>query len=297
MPKVELNGTVIHYQQLGEGPDIVLVHGLYANVAIWWQRIALRLARRYRVTALDLRGHGYSGMPESGYRAADLARDVLDLMDHLGVEKPHLLGHSFGGAIVLACAVQQPDLISRATLADAWIPSLQKQPPLPTRRSLPALRRRLAARGIEVRQDMPRVALAYLEELADAPGAPRHLPATGRGTGDAASVRPARMPHAQRRWLRLMRETTAWSDFQDPEALEPEQLASLHLPVRLIYGRRSSYLASRDALAGLLPNRELTNVDGVGHYFPVLHPDVLPDILLDETRPISPGANLESVGI
>lgn len=286
MPKVNLNGVSVHYMQLGKGPDIVLVHGLYANVAIWLQLIAPRLARRFRVTVLDLRGHGYSGMPERGYRAADLAHDILSLLDYLGIEKAHVLGHSFGGSVALACAVQQPDRVSRATLADAWIPSVQKRPPLPTRRGLPALRRRLAALGIEVDMDLPLVAMAYLEELADAPERAEHKQARRLNGGAAASHPPVRTRHSQRRWQRLMNETSAWSDFKDPASLEPEKLSTLDVPVSLIYGSRSPYLVSCDALTRLLPDTKLNTVDGAGHYFPVLHPEVLPDMLLGESRKI-----------
>ena len=295
MPKVELNGTVIHYQQLGKGPDIVLVHGLYANVAVWWQRVALKLARRYRVTALDLRGHGYSGMPARGYRAVDLAEDVHALMVHLEAERPHLVGHSFGGAIVLACAVLHPDSVARVTLADAWIPSLQQQPPLPPLRNLSALRRRLAARGIEVRLDLPRVAMAFLEELAEVPDCAGHGPGMGQGIGgQGSSAAPAAGPsYTQRRWCRLMAETTAWAEFPSPVAVEPGQLSVLNVPALLIYGRRSRYLACRDALARLLPDRTVITLDGVGHYFPILYPDVLPDILLDEPLFIPPRESLE----
>ncbi len=69
MPRVTVEGMKFYYQQAGEGPDVVLLHGVSGNMAIWpLINLMPALAANFRVTAYDLRGHGYSDTPPSGYR-------------------------------------------------------------------------------------------------------------------------------------------------------------------------------------------------------------------------------------
>jgi len=150
MPRANLRGHTIHFQQTGQGPDIVLIHGLFCNIAFWWFRVAPKLAEKHRVTALDLRGHGFSAMSGDGYRAVDLAEDVVALMGHLGIVDAHVIGHSFGGAVALAVAAQHPERVNKLTLADAWVPSMQSMPQLNDSEAWTKLQARLAKRGIVV---------------------------------------------------------------------------------------------------------------------------------------------------
>ena len=89
MPKVQLpNGVRIHYQQVGEGPDLVMVHGLTGNLAVWHLRIVPELSDRFRVLTYDLRGHGLSDTPPTGYSPDAMAEDLLGLLDALEIERP-----------------------------------------------------------------------------------------------------------------------------------------------------------------------------------------------------------------
>ena len=66
MPKVKARGVNFFYQQMGEGPDLLLVHGITGNMAVWMlSGLTQKLARQFRVTAYDMRGHGYSDTPQS----------------------------------------------------------------------------------------------------------------------------------------------------------------------------------------------------------------------------------------
>ena len=74
MPKLKANGLSFHYQQAGSGPDVVLIHGVTGDLSIWFLCEAMGvLARSFRVTAYDLRGHGYTDVPPNGYTSADQA--------------------------------------------------------------------------------------------------------------------------------------------------------------------------------------------------------------------------------
>jgi pimeloyl-ACP methyl ester carboxylesterase len=85
---------------------VVLVHGINMSGDVW-SEVAERLARLRRVVAFDLRGHGGSG--RSGpFTAEDYADDTLAVMDHLGIDRAHLAGTSFGGGVACAVAVREP---------------------------------------------------------------------------------------------------------------------------------------------------------------------------------------------
>ena len=95
MPKLVANGIDFHYQQAGAGPDVVLIHGVTGDLSIWFLCEAMGiLGRSFRVTAFDLRGHGYSGISPDGYTSADQAADALAIMDALEIDHAALVGHS-----------------------------------------------------------------------------------------------------------------------------------------------------------------------------------------------------------
>ena len=106
MATANVNGVNLAWQQFGDGPDVVLVHGLAASRAFWFLHYAVPLSRRYRVTLFDLRGHGYSERPQSGYDAVTMAGDLAGLLDHLGIERCDLIGHSYGGSVALEYAAE-----------------------------------------------------------------------------------------------------------------------------------------------------------------------------------------------
>jgi pimeloyl-ACP methyl ester carboxylesterase len=108
MPVTDVDGVGIHFQQMGDGPDVVMIHGMATNLAFWWLSMVLAARSGFRVTALDLRGHGHSSVPATGYTVPDLAGDVVGLMDAAGIERAHLVGHSLGGEVALLIAASQP---------------------------------------------------------------------------------------------------------------------------------------------------------------------------------------------
>jgi len=97
------DGVKIHYETFGDGYPIVLVHGYVLNITWCWENSGLldALSPVRRVVALDCRGHGQSDKPHdaAAYGNENMAQDVLNLMDYLGIEKADLLGYSMGGVI------------------------------------------------------------------------------------------------------------------------------------------------------------------------------------------------------
>ena len=114
MPRIRANGVMMHYQQGGDGPDVLMVHGLYSSLAFWYFSVYRYLVSHFRLTMYDLRGHGLSDMPSSGYTCHDLAADLLALLDALGVNRAHVIGHSFGASVALSAPSLLPNACSRS---------------------------------------------------------------------------------------------------------------------------------------------------------------------------------------
>ncbi len=382
MPRVQLRNHKVHYQQTGQGPDLVLIHGLSCNIAFWWFHVAEHLAHTHRVTAIDLRGHGFSGMTETGYRAVDLAGDIAALLDHIDVTRAHVVGHSFGGAVSAALAAERPDLVAELTLADAWLPSLQPVPPMQGVAEWAATRARAEARGIEIDAHLPLVVRGLFSELLDeidflagdhddravhrgpeywddgrraaGPGqtgaaggwrasrfggmwpgtagmrtgwgaaTPRFLrrgqvaapaqptvtagPQIASMTPAAREARrqalegalsmtgtPGRPSQAVRRWHELMHGSHARTEFLDVTGIEAPALRDIRADVRLVYGARSAYRPTADALMALLPRARLQIVPRAAHYFPLLRPQALLKAFEDRFEAPAPRAGTGAV--
>ncbi len=104
----------------GRGPTAVAIHGLTASHACW-ASVADALAGDARLVAYDLRGRGESDKPETGYSLARHGEDLGALLDHLGLRRAILLGHSLGAHIALRFAVTRPRRVARLVLVDGGL--------------------------------------------------------------------------------------------------------------------------------------------------------------------------------
>lgn len=113
------NGVQIHVVRgTGEGrPPILFLHGLYDRWEIW-QPAMDALAPDYDLLASDLRGHGKSDWPESGYRLSDYVADAIGLLDSLAVRQVALIGHSLGAVIAALVAAHAPERVWAVVLED-----------------------------------------------------------------------------------------------------------------------------------------------------------------------------------
>ena len=268
MPISTVNGVRIHHLQAGQGPDLVMVHGLAADLSFWYLRILPHLTHRWRVTLYDQRGHGLSEAPPSGYTTADLADDLAALLDHLGIEHPHLAGHSLGGAVALHHAVLRPRRVRSLALFDCRVPALQ---PLPSAEDSPFWRERreaLRARGVEVTDATPKVLYSLLEEMADVEQG------NGKRQGASSDAVPRRPGSRMvRRWERH-RTTTLAADLNEAGGLDARAIGRVSHPALLSYGAASRSLPTCHALEKRLPNHRTVIHPGLGHYFPALRPEV-----------------------
>jgi N-formylmaleamate deformylase len=123
----ETNGINIHYLRTGcSKPPLVLLHGLTGSGACWTS-LARALESEYDLVMPDARGHGNSGTPLRGYGYEDYARDVVGLIQGLGLATPVLLGHSMGGMTAAVVANQLTTAVRGVILADPAFLNLQRQ--------------------------------------------------------------------------------------------------------------------------------------------------------------------------
>jgi pimeloyl-ACP methyl ester carboxylesterase len=115
----DAKGVKIRYVVQGAGEPVVLIHGLHASAFINWQAPGIfdALAKEHRVVALDLPGHGGSDKPddEAAY-GVQMVEDVILLLDHLKIEKAHIVGYSLGGMIALKLVALHPDRVRSVVL-------------------------------------------------------------------------------------------------------------------------------------------------------------------------------------
>ncbi|OGW52873.1 MAG: hypothetical protein A2Z46_01320 [Nitrospirae bacterium RBG_19FT_COMBO_55_12] len=112
------DNIVVHYLEAGQGPVLVLVHGLGSSSEVWRDSIRY-LARGYRVVAIDLPGYGKSDKPRSDYSIEYHAAALNDFIDALGADKVALVGNSMGGWVSAIIALNHPEKVSHLILVDS----------------------------------------------------------------------------------------------------------------------------------------------------------------------------------
>src|SRR4051794_2823464 len=127
MPKIDVGPVTLHYLTQGQGPDLVMLHGFLGNQAVWHLYIVPQLRRHFRVTTYDLRGHGYSEVTPSGYTAENMAGDLKLFLEQMGIERPILVGHSFGADICMYFSLLYPERVSKLIALEPGLAALVEQ--------------------------------------------------------------------------------------------------------------------------------------------------------------------------
>jgi len=274
MPKVTLaNGLRIHYQQVGEGPDLVMVHGLTGNLAVWHLRIVPELSERFRVLTYDLRGHGLSDTPPAGYTPDDMAEDLLALLDALEIERPLIAGHSYGADIALYLALRHPERVREVIAIESALPALEQS-----------------------RRHDGWVGWTYWANALEQAGHPvpeekrSDMRYMIRATIDLPKQwGPLRgLPRNPKPLLKLLEDTTLPEDYREVGTLTLERLREIRTPVTLIYTERSAFIHSYEHLL-----EELPNVRGVllpatewGHFGPMEQPELVAHEIAARLQPL-----------
>ena len=115
---VQLHGHQVTYRTAGDGPVLLLLHGV-TNSSQTWEPVAEELAGSFTVIAPDLLGHGESATPRGDYSLGAHASGVRDLLTLLGHERATVVGHSLGGGIAMQFAYQFPERCERLVLVSS----------------------------------------------------------------------------------------------------------------------------------------------------------------------------------
>lgn len=116
MPKVVINGVGLNYEEAGAGAALLLLMGFGDSIAAWSGQVPA-FAARHRTITLDHRGTGGSESPPDGYSIPQFSDDAIGLLDHLGIERAHVLGYSMGGRVAQDIAARYPARIGAIMLA------------------------------------------------------------------------------------------------------------------------------------------------------------------------------------
>jgi pimeloyl-ACP methyl ester carboxylesterase len=244
MPDVAANGVRLFYQQTGAGPDVVLVHAVTSNQAVWVfaglpDAIA---ADGFRVTTYDLRGHGASERPPAGYTSADMAADFAALHAGLGLGPALVVGHSFGGVVGLHAALLHPDRVAGVILSDSFFPGLRHAEPNYGRPNV----------WVELRETFGKVGV----DLGETVDFARLFRATADLDPDRAKALDDIYGAVGRGWLRQLprlAETTCGAEVLAEAGLTADRIAAVGRPVVALYDEFSPFLATSRWLEQHLP--------------------------------------------
>ena len=266
---LDLDGERIHYLDKGAGPALFLIHGLSGQIGNFTYALVGRLAREFRVVAVDRPGSGYSTRPadaDASLRAQGQA--LAKVIRALKLDRPVLVGHSMGGAVALAIALDNPECVSGLALI-APLTEVVKTPPAPFR-SL-AIRSPLVRCIVAWTLATPLTMLTADRVIAQV-FAPETAPADFATAGGA---------------LLGLRPRTFYAACSDLMAVNNgfaemiRRYASLSIPVGILFGRGDPLLDYRlhgEAAKEEIPNLHLELVEG-GHMLPVTAPDLVADFI------------------
>jgi pimeloyl-ACP methyl ester carboxylesterase len=286
MNRVALGGSQFSVLQLPQAgaaepsEDVVMIHGLAANLGFWYAGAAQLFTHFGRVTLYDMLGHGHSDMPMSGYSPKEMAQDLGRLLDHLGIGRVHLVAHSFGGMVALSFALQSPERVKSLVLADVRV--WQVEPPS-WKTVPPTWIQRMRDVGLPLEDKGMDPSFQVLVELArmqiDKP--------------DFAKRAFAEMPggrslfHGRRgaqRWLELIENTRAYAEMTSGGDFRAADLPRIRQPILAVFGEHSLRKRSARALQRLCPDCRLEIVPNAGHFFPLTRPRIFSAVALEFLR-------------
>ncbi|MFK7869585.1 MAG: alpha/beta fold hydrolase [Roseobacter sp.] len=259
---IDVDGTPIHLHVTGSGPDVVLIHGASGSLRDFTFDLAGKLSTEFRVIAVDRPGHGWSGRPAGYGGVFNTAAESPQLQAQLlaravravGAEKPIVVGHSYGGAVALAWALDAPEQTDALVLLGAasmpWPGTLDQF-------------YRVNATTLGGAWLIPLltafVPRSYIEHSVSGIFAPQSAP-----EGYLAHFGP----------LRSLSRPAMRANAQQVNSLRPhivemsKRYPELTLPVEIVHGTEDMTVPLRihsEPASQILPNAVLTRLDGIGH--------------------------------
>jgi pimeloyl-ACP methyl ester carboxylesterase len=267
------------YRIAGDGPPVVLIHGM-VNSSRHWEAVALRLAERYMVIAPDLIGHGDSATPRGDYSLGAHAASIRDLLAVIGIDRATLVGHSLGGGVAMQFFYQFPQRTERLVLVSSGglgreVSPLLRSAVLPGASALlsVAAHRRVVS------------ALAHAGERLRDRGASRgvYLQAVAR------ALRPLEEPGAREAFVQTLRSVI---DVRGQRVSARDRLYLLAgLPTLIVWGERDNTIPlshGRDAHRAI-PGSSFATLPRAAHFPHLEDPAGLALALADFLQTTQPG--------
>jgi len=261
MPEVTSGEVTISFSDEGSGRPVVLLHGHTLDRRVWLPVVPHLLEAGLRVIRPDLRGHGRSTRPDSGYHVSHHSADVVGVLDSVGVDRAAVVGFSFGGGVALELAVTQPSRITAMGLV---------APVMPDRPFEPAFMENLRDVARAIRSEGVTEAMA-------GPWASSPLFAhsfTKAGIREAVAAIVAGFPGAEFLATERDRVERDWN--------VPDRLAEIAAPTAVMVGEMEmpGFKAFAEEAAGGIPGSTLEVVPDCGHLLPLEAPDAIANMII-----------------
>ena len=264
MPKTNVNGIELYYELQGEGMPLVLISGL--GYPLWqWHLMVPHLEKQFRVITFDNRGVGQSDKPAGPYTASVLAKDVVGLLDVLGIDKAVVMGHSMGGFIAQAMALEYPERVDKLILASTNFGGPRHVPVSPE--------------AMAVLSDVKSDALTCLRNgivISTAPGFAERQPVLLQKWLDWRATNPLDIPGYQAQMgigITLLAEADAFE----------HKLLNVSAPTLILFGAHDKVVppANANLLAKQIAGSQIRILPDAGHFFPLEVPEEAAQVVIE----------------
>jgi pimeloyl-ACP methyl ester carboxylesterase len=254
MPEITRDGVRIHYEDEGSGPEVLLIHGHTFDRRVWDPVAPALLGAGFRVIRPDLRGHGLSERPDSGYHPSHHAADMAAVLGDGGVGGALVVGYSVGGAIALEMALTLPALVRGLVLLSPVMPDRPFEPAFMD--CLREVARVTRAEGIAAAMAGPWAASPLFAHSFGKPGIRERVMDIVRDFPGAEYLATAR-DRVERTWT------------------VPQRLSEIDVPSAVLVGacEMPSFRAYAEEAAAGIPAASLEVLGDCGHLLPFEEPD------------------------
>ena len=237
---VSVNGVEMYYEDQGEGPALLLLHG-GLGTSKHWESYFSAFSQDYRVIAPHLRGHGRTNNPSKEWDYSIMTDDIAAFIKELDLDKPHICGWSDGAQIGLDLAIRFPDIASSYIIGAAW-------------------------------KDIGETDFETMQKIGiHGPGDVNFKQMEEAAPGFVERVKSFHSSQGAEYWKELL--TGISKLWYRPFKYDDEALINIQAPVLFVIGDKDEYLPVETALAmfRLLPNAELAVLPNAGHRIPRTH--------------------------
>lgn len=272
MPKVRSNGIHIFYEIHGSGEPLVLISGI--GYSLWqWHKMVPYLAEHLQVIAFDNRGAGQTDKPPGPYSAQLLAADTAGLLDQLGIQKAVILGHSMGGYVAQAMALDFPERVSKLILCSTNFGGPRHVPVSPE--------------AFAILTDTSLDPLTRFKKGLKVSTAPGWVDANPDILKEWVEWRIANPMNA----VAYQAQLAVGLSLIPEEAAFEKKLPRISAPTLILFGAEDKVAPPENAelLAKQIPGSQIAILPDAGHFFPMEAPEAASQIVIDFVKQEVPG--------